>query len=94
MSETTRSLVPVFPAYSPDINPIDQAFAKIKRTCARPRPQRSTRSGERSVRSATCSNHKSAGTTLRLPDMRPFNRPMSSKEVRSRNVYSQADMLS
>ena len=33
------------PPYSPDFNPIENAFAKLKRCCARPQSEPSTRSG-------------------------------------------------
>ena len=43
------------PAYSPDLNPIEQAFAKIKPCCARPTPEPSNRPGEPSARCSTAS---------------------------------------
>jgi transposase len=64
------------PPYSPDLNPIEMAFAKIKAHCAKPKPERLMRSGAPSAASAICSSRKSAGTTSGPPDMRPCKRPM------------------
>ena len=64
------------PAYSPDLNPIEQAFAKIKAHLRKAEARTFDALWRTLGEIATCSNHKSAGTTLRLPDMRPFNRPM------------------
>ena len=52
------------PSYSPDLNPIEQVFAKLKaRSCARLRPERARRSGPPSVRSSTTSVPRNARTT-------------------------------
>jgi transposase len=50
------------PPYSPDLNPIEMAFAKLKLTCVRGPYTPSTPSGAPSVKSANCSNPKSAET--------------------------------
>ena len=64
------------PAYSPDLNPIEQAFAaRSKRICAKPKPA-PWMPGALSVTSATCLSHKSAGTTSGPQVMHPCKRPM------------------
>jgi len=57
------------PAYSPDLNPIEQAFAKIKPCCARPTPEPSNRPGEPSARCSTASPRQNAQITSPTQDM-------------------------
>ena len=55
------------PAYSPDLNPIEQAFAKMKTLLRKPMPEQSIRPGEPSARCSLlhpkrCANYfKNAG---------------------------------
>ena len=51
------------PSYSPDLNPIEMAFAKLKTWCAPGRSGPSTPSGEPSAKSATYSARKNVKTT-------------------------------
>jgi hypothetical protein len=48
------------PPYSPDLNPIEMAFAKLRRCSSPGRSGPSTRSGAPSAISATCSAHENA----------------------------------
>ncbi len=56
--------------------PIGTPSPRSKPTCAGPRPDRSARTGERSVTSAICLSHMSVGASSGPPDMRLFSRPM------------------
>ena len=60
------------PPYSPDFNPIEKAFAKLKpsskRSCAKPPSELSKASGLPSAGSSTSSHRKSAPTTSQPPD--------------------------
>jgi transposase len=51
------------PPYSPDFNPIENAFAKLKALCARPQSDPSTRSGRPSAASSKPSRQPNAPTT-------------------------------
>ena len=51
------------PPYSPDLNPIEQAFAKPKALLRRPRPEPGRRSGRPSANSSVVSAQPSAATT-------------------------------
>jgi hypothetical protein len=51
------------PPYSPDLNPIEMAFAKLKPICAPAPLGLSTPSGRQSAKSATCSSPPNAETT-------------------------------
>ena len=42
--EATGARVRYLPAYSPDLNPIEQAIAKLKPSCEKPLPEPSPRS--------------------------------------------------
>ena len=64
------------PPYSPDLNPIEMAFAKLKAHLRRSAPGPSTPSGERAVTSAASTPPKNAGTTSRPPAMRHIKRTM------------------
>ena len=55
------------PPYSPDLNPIEQAFAKLKALCARPPSAPSTACGTPSAGCSTCSRPPSAPTTSPTP---------------------------
>lgn len=52
--------------YSPDLNPIEQAFSKLKAHLRRIGPRTSSM---QSVKFASCSTPKSVGTTFRLQGM-------------------------
>ena len=56
--------------------PSSRPSQSLKRTCAKPKPEPSMRSGEPSATSATCSSLRSAGTTSEPLDMRPVKHPM------------------
>ena len=62
------------PPYSPDLNPIEMAFAKLKAHLRRIGAGQSTRSGEPSVTSAPSTPSRSAGTISKTLDMLPINR--------------------
>jgi len=64
------------PPYSPDLNPIEMAFAKLKPCCAPGRSGPSTLSGAQSAKSATSSVRKNAKTTSPPPDMGSDESPM------------------
>ena len=65
------------PAYSPDLNPIEQAFAKIKAHLRKAEARTfEPHFGAPSVTSAISSSHKSVGTSSEPPDMRPIKDPM------------------
>jgi len=75
--ETTGAWLLFLPPYSPDFNPIENAFAKAllslskgsRRSCARPPRASSTICPAPSVPPSTSSRPQSAPTTLPLPDM-------------------------
>jgi transposase len=65
------------PPYSPDLNPIEMAFAKLKARVSAPSPcAPSTNSGTTSAKSAISSPHRNAQTTSQPPDMDSHDRPM------------------
>ena len=57
------------PAYSPDLNPIEQAFAKMKTLLRKPTPEPSMRPGEPSARCSTASPQQNAQITSPTLDM-------------------------
>lgn len=57
------------PPYSPDLNPIEMAYAKLKAICGAPKPEHSRRYSNPSHRPASSSRHKSVSTSSRLPHM-------------------------
>src|SRR3954447_16204805 len=61
------------PQYSPDLNPIEMAFAKIK-ALLRKAATRTRRSGPPWATSAPCSAPTNAGTSSKKPAMRPVKR--------------------
>ena len=63
------------PPYSPDLNPIDMAFAKLKASCAPRRSAPSTPCGAPSAKSATSSVHTNAETTSPPPAMDSHDDP-------------------
>ena len=64
------------PRYSPDLNPIEMAFAKLK-AHLKPAPTApSTPSGAPSAKSATCSHHRNAETISKPQDMPSNERPV------------------
>ena len=59
------------PPYSPDLNPIEQVFAKLKHLVRKRAPEPSTRHGKRSATPSTPSPRTSARTTSKTLDMLP-----------------------
>ena len=59
------------PPYSPDLNPIEMAFSKLKAHLRRIGARTSPTCSTHSPRSATCTHLTNAGITSRLPDMLP-----------------------
>ena len=57
------------PPYSPDLNPIEMAFAKLKTCCARPPPEQETHFGTRSPKPSAPSQSTNAQTTSLMQDM-------------------------
>ena len=57
------------PPYSPDLNPIEMAFAKLKSICVAERSGPSTPSGKQSAKSAICSSPPNAETISPPQDM-------------------------
>jgi len=72
--EAAGAAVSFLPAYSPDLDPIEQVFAKLKTHCAKPRAEPSTRSGMRSELLSMTFLHKNASTIFAMPDMGLPNR--------------------
>jgi transposase len=65
------------PKYSPDLNPIEQVFAKLKISCARRQRELSKRSSPPSASCSTPTPPKSAPTTSKTPATdRPQNIPL------------------
>ena len=59
------------PPYSPDLNPIEMAFSKLKAHLRRVGARTSPTCSTHSPRSATCTHLTNAGITSWLPDMLP-----------------------
>ena len=57
------------PPYSPDFNPIEMAFSKLKALLRKPQPERSTTSGPRWPNASPHSRLANAETTSQPPDM-------------------------
>ena len=57
------------PPYSPDFNPIEMAFSKLKALLRKPQPERSTTSGPPSPNASPHSRLANAETTSQPPDM-------------------------
>ena len=66
------------PPYSPDFNPIENAFSKLKPDCARPPPARSKSSGSSSAKASTPSPLQSAPTTSPPPATMQGDRNLGS----------------
>ena len=65
------------PPYSPDLNPIEQVFAKLKRPCARQPPVRRKRSGVPSENCSIAFQPRSAETISATADMSsPKSKPL------------------
>ena len=64
------------PPYSPDFNPIENAFSKLKPSSAKPPPAPSTTSGASSAKASTPSRLPSAPTTSQPPAMMHTDRKM------------------
>ena len=62
------------PPYSPDLNPIEMAFAKFKELYGKPKPERLTPSGTLSAAPSTSSPPKNAATTSVTVDTIRFDR--------------------
>ena len=54
------------PKYSPDLNPIEQVFAKLKHCSAKPPPEPSMRSAPQSARRSMPSHPRNAPTTSKI----------------------------
>ena len=81
-----RSLAPEFlPQLFARPEPIEQAFCQEQALGARPRPELlDALSASLDARACTCSKHKTClGATLRLPDIRLFNRPLLRQTIQS-----------
>ncbi|MBO0664482.1 transposase, partial [Jiella sp. CQZ9-1] len=65
----------LLPKYSPDLNPIEMAFSKLKTLLRKAKPGPPTTSGEPSAISATSSSPTNAGIISRPQDMSLINRP-------------------
>ncbi len=63
------------PPYSPDLNPIEMAFAKLKAPLRRCTAEPSTRSGRPPATSASSSQPQNAETSSNTQDMGPIKRP-------------------
>ena len=64
------------PRYSPDLNPIEQVFSKLKTLCAKPIRAQSRTPGAASAISSTASPHRNAPTISPTPAMLQPNRIM------------------
>jgi len=64
------------PPYSPDLNPIEMAFAKLKAHLRGRAPEPLNLSGTRSAISAASIPRRNAKTTSKPPDMFMLERPM------------------
>ena len=64
------------PPYSPDLNPIEQVFAKLKHLLRAAEPRTSRQRGERSANSSIYSPRRSAPTTSETQDMFPYKNIM------------------
>lgn len=67
--ERAGASVLYLPPYSPDPNPIEQAFASSRTGCERPLPGRSRTCGTGSANSSTPSRRRNAGTTSNMHNM-------------------------
>ena len=75
-SPRPRVLVPVLATVSPDLNPIELAFSKLKAHLRRIGARSLPASLTPSATSATSTHHRSAGTTFRLQAMSQVNLEM------------------
>ena len=66
------SLMPL-PPYSPDLNPIEQLFAKLKSLLRKAQPELETPSGAQSATCSTSSHQTNAGATLQTQVMSSCN---------------------
>ena len=62
------------PPYSPDLNPIEMAFANSKNCCGKPKPEPSTPSGTSSAAPSTSSPPRNAPTISVIADTIRFDR--------------------
>ena len=60
------------PPYSPDLNPIEQAFAKFKHRCERPPREHSKTSSKLSLRRSLTSKSKNAQITSQIQDIATY----------------------
>jgi transposase len=72
--EATGASQRFLPAYSPDLDPIEQLFAKLKNALRKRPDEPSTPFGTRSGSPSTTSRQTNASTTSRMPDMVPAKR--------------------
>ena len=64
------------PPYSPDLNPIEQVFAKLKHLIRTAEPRDVVAIGERSANSSISSPRRSAPTTSKIQAMFPYKNIM------------------
>jgi transposase len=64
------------PPSSPDLNPIEQAFAKLKRNCVTPLSERARGYGRPSAGPSIAINRRNAGTSSKTPAMQSDRRPL------------------
>jgi transposase len=74
------------PPYSPDLNPIEQVFAKLKTCCAPPPPVPSTPSGTPSAKRSMPSHPPNAPTTSPMPAMFRLIENRSRLRARPRSI--------
>ncbi len=72
--EAAGAAVSFLPAYSPDLDPIEQVFAKLKTPCAKWRAEVSMNSGTQSELPSMTFLQKNASTIFAMPDKSPPNR--------------------
>ena len=67
--EAAGATLRFLPPYSPDFNPIEKAFSRLKACCAKPASAPSAASGTSSADSSTSSSQMNAPITSALADM-------------------------
>ena len=74
--EATGARLLYLPPYSPDLNPIEMAFAKLKALLRKAAMRAIPLPGTKSANSSAPSPHKNASTTSAIPDMAQHKRKM------------------
>jgi len=72
--EASGASLVLLPPYSPDFNPIENAYAKFNHNCAKPPPEASTPWKPQSPRPSKASHRKNAPTTSAPQDTVPYDR--------------------